>query len=70
MNIDQKAVIAYPVMETTQGIDVNASHREAFKRGYNMALLNAVEILKDEIRYHDIYEEKDIEAFRKRMLEE
>ena len=30
----------------------------------------AVSILRDEIQYHDIYEERDIETFRKRMMEE
>ena len=30
----------------------------------------AVSILRDEIKYHDIYEESDIETFRKRMMEE
>ena len=30
----------------------------------------AVLILRDEIKYHDIYEESDIETFIKRMMEE
>lgn len=30
----------------------------------------AVSILRDEIQYHDIYEERDIETFRKRIMEE
>ena len=74
---EQKALKAYPIAYFRNGggiDDANANDRAVYEEGYEQAMQDflekAMSILRDEIQYHDIYEESDIETFRKRMMEE
>ena len=69
MTVEEKALEAYPVFETTYGVDVNASFRLAFKKGYNKAVEDAIEWLQNQkemvgVSFHDDFYER----FKKELL--